>query len=186
MEIEEVIRRIREGDSNAFEPIIHAYQQKLFTYCFYMLGNYQEAEDTVQEVFVKAYQGLDLYRFNQSFSAWLYKIAQNQCLTLLKRRKKWGTLLPKLWYQESQRNNGEEETSLGIESNLPELLKQLTVEERHIIILHVIEGYTLAEIAESLHVKAGTIRKRLERIRKKLKDTSTQRKEFLYEQTGRI
>ncbi|MDT3425314.1 RNA polymerase sigma-70 factor (ECF subfamily) [Paenibacillus forsythiae] len=179
MNIEEVIQRVQQGDSNAFEPIIHAYQQRLFAYCFYMLGNRQEAEDAVQEVFIRSYQSLHLYRFDQSFPAWLYKIAGNQCLTLLKRRKIWNALLPKFWRQFNE-PSAEEEMWKQVSADL---LKGLTVEERQIIILHVLEGYTLDEIAQSLQLKAGTVRKRFERIRKKLKKTSTNWEGSTYEKT---
>jgi RNA polymerase sigma-70 factor (ECF subfamily) len=185
MDIEEVIRRVQQGDSNAFEPIIHAYQQKLFAYCFYMLGNRQEAEDIVQEVFIKAYQSLHLYRFDHSFAAWLYKITGNQCLTLLKRRKKLSTLLPKFRHQEHE-PSAEEEVWKQIESNSTDLLKGLTVEERQIVILYALEGHTLDEIAQSLQLKAGTVRKRLERIRKKLKKTLINWEGPVYEKTIRI
>jgi RNA polymerase sigma-70 factor (ECF subfamily) len=65
-------------------------------------------------------------------------------------------------------------------------LKGLTGEERQLVILHAIEGYTLDEIAQSLQLKSGTVRKRLERIRKKLKKSSNNWEGPVYEQTIRI
>lgn len=183
-DIKEVIRRVQQGDSNAFEPIIHMYQQKLFIYCFHMLGNRQEAEDIVQEVFIKAYQCLHMYQFDFSYSAWLYKIAGNQCMTLLKRKKKLSVLLSNFWQEHKPKV--EEEAWKSIEDNSSDLLKRLTAEERQIIILHALEGYTLDEIAQGLQLKAGTVRKRFERIRKKLKKISTHVEGHVYEQTSRI
>jgi RNA polymerase sigma-70 factor, ECF subfamily len=185
MDIEDVIWRVKQGDSNAFEPIIHAYQQKLFAYCFYMLGNRQEAEDIVQEVFIKAFQGLHSFRFDHTFSAWLYKIAGNQCMTLLKRRKKWRTLLPKFWHLEYE-PSAEEEVWKQMGSKSANLLGGLTAEEKQIVILHALEKYTLDEIAQSLQLKAGTVRKRYERIRKKLMKTSTDWEGLDCEQTIRV
>ncbi|MWC29164.1 RNA polymerase sigma factor [Paenibacillus sp. MMS18-CY102] len=185
MNIEEIIRQVKQGDCNAFEPVIHAYQQKLFAYCFYLLGNRQEAEDAVQEALIKAYQNLHLYQINQSFLAWLYKIAGNHCLTLLNRRKKWNALLPKFWRQ-THEPSAEEAVSKQVEHNFDDLLRGLTAEERQIIILHTIAGYTLDEIAVNFELKAGTVRKRFERIRKKLRSTSTDWEGSNYEQTIRV
>jgi RNA polymerase sigma-70 factor, ECF subfamily len=185
MEIEEIIRRVNQGDSNAFEPIIHIYQQRLFAYCFYMLGSRQEAEDIVQETFIRAYQSLHLYRFDQSFPGWLYRIAGNQCLTLLKRRNKWNALLPKFW-RVDHKPSAEEEVSMRVEYDLSDLLNRLTAQEKQIIILYALEGYTLDEIAQGSGLKAGTVRKRLERLRKKLRKASTEREGSAYEQTIRI
>lgn len=90
----DLIRCAQAGEANSFESLVRMYQQRIFSFCYYMLGNKQEAEDAVQEVFLKAYRKLKNYRYDYSFSAWLYKIASNHCRTELKRKKKWKLLLP--------------------------------------------------------------------------------------------
>ncbi|WP_432774953.1 sigma factor [Brevibacillus gelatini] len=73
-EIEQVVKEVRAGDIDQFGIIIDAMQRKLFVYCYHMLGHRQEAEDAVQEVFLRAYEQLDSYRQTISFSAWLYRM----------------------------------------------------------------------------------------------------------------
>lgn len=85
--MEQAIKEVRAGDIDQFGIIIDLMQKPLFVYCYHMLGHRQEAEDAVQEVFLKAFEQLDSYRHTVSFSAWMYKIAYHHCLNLLNRAK---------------------------------------------------------------------------------------------------
>lgn len=88
------LESIQSGTIKYFEQIIDDYQAKIYKYCFHMLGNHFDAEDAVQEVFIKTYQNMTRnYTENGSFSAWLYKIAHNHCINVL-RKKKLARFLP--------------------------------------------------------------------------------------------
>ena len=73
--IEDEVHRVQAGEVEAFIPIVQKYQQQLYIYSYRMLGKEQDAEDAVQDIFMKAYKSISRYRPTVSFNAWLYKIA---------------------------------------------------------------------------------------------------------------
>lgn len=164
MDIESLIRRVQAGDWNAYEAVIVTYQQPLFVYCFMVLNSREEAEDIVQETFIRSYQKLHTYRINDSFHGWLYTIAGNLCRTQLRRRHRWYDFL------RYSRRQQPEPAATGSWDCEP-YLQMLTAEERQIVILHALEGFTLAELAQMMHKKPDAMRKQFERIRKKIKQS---------------
>lgn len=180
MDTEEWIEKVRQGDSNAFEPLIRMYQQKIFAFCYFMLGQKQEAEDAVQDVFLKAYKNLHTFRYNLSFLAWLYKIAANHCRTLLKRKQRWKLLMPLL--RNSEQEKSAEEVYGEQNVDWPSWLIELSTIEKQILLLRVLEDQSFAEIAHILGEKPATVRKRFERIRKKMGEKKGERGKQDYEQ----
>lgn len=179
METEQWVEKVRKGDTNAFEPLIHMYQQKIFSFCYYMLGQKQEAEDAVQDVFLKAYKNIKNYRYDLSFSAWLYKIAANHCKTLLKRKQRWNKLLPLI-------NNVDSEKSAEqvYEEQTPDLSQwfmDLSPIEKQILLLRVLEDKSFNEIGEILGKSPATMRKRFERIKKKIGEKNPEGRKLDYE-----
>ncbi|WP_165452331.1 RNA polymerase sigma factor [Paenibacillus thalictri] len=162
----ELIDKVRQGDLASFEPIIRTYQNRLFSFCCYMLGDRQEAEDAVQEIYVKAYRGLAAYR-HEFFMAWLYKIAANHCRTVLGRRKRWLNLLP-LLRAESREHNTEHTYAGGMEAAM-QLLDGLSAADKEILILRVVEDQPFENISRILEITSAAARKRFERVKTKLK-----------------
>jgi RNA polymerase sigma-70 factor (ECF subfamily) len=169
MEIKELIDQVLQGHMDEFELIIRKFQQKIYTFCYFMLGDRQEAEDAAQEVFFKAYRNLAGYRHDRDdlFVAWLYKIAANHCSTLLKRKKRWYLLLPLF------RNDGNEKSAEQTFSDQADIhlqwLEGLSAAEKEIIALRVIEDRPFEEISRILGISSATVRKRFERLKVKLK-----------------
>jgi RNA polymerase sigma-70 factor (ECF subfamily) len=180
LEIGELIEKVKQGDANSFEPIIRMYQQKIFSYCYYLLGHKQEAEDAVQEIFFKAFRCLDSYRYDHSFLAWLYKLAANHCRTMLTRRKRWRLLQLKFWAYE-QAKSAEEiyAEQAGFELNS---LAGLSVTEKEILILRVMEDHSFEEIARILGIRPAAVRKRFERLKRKLNGEKRTKEGLGYEQ----
>ena len=75
----ESIRAFQAGEKEAFDSLVRRYQNKIFNISFRFLGDYDEANDCAQETFVKVYRSLRKFRFQSSFSTWLYRIAVNTC-----------------------------------------------------------------------------------------------------------
>src|SRR6266851_5489974 len=74
------------GDQEAFEGLVEPYRRELFVYCYRMLGSLQDAEDVVQETWLRAWRRLETFQYHVSFRAWLYKIATHICLDTLEKR----------------------------------------------------------------------------------------------------
>ncbi|MCR2805770.1 RNA polymerase sigma factor [Paenibacillus soyae] len=161
-QIEEFVKDVQAGHVEPYRAIVQHYQRRLHIYCYYMLGNQAESEDAVQEVFLKAYRGIGKYRPTVSFTAWLYKIAQRHCLNVLRQnsgQQRLVSLLKLQWPSPPPPRMVE---------SANRLLNGLSAEERQLVILRVIEEYSFLEIEEITGVGAATLRKKFERIRKKL------------------
>jgi RNA polymerase sigma-70 factor (ECF subfamily) len=172
--IEAVVEQVRAGDKEAYSAIIIQFERQMYTYCYYILKNHAETEDAVQEIFIRAYQNLHQYSRQVSFSAWLYKMAYHHLINLKKRQSRWLKLIDH--YKEQQ-------PVLQIsrhESEVYELLTFLTTEERHILLLKAVEQYTFEEIGEIMGLKSATIRKKYERLRRKLMECKSQKGEIAH------
>ncbi len=174
--IETAVQGVKDGETHLFEIIIQTYQQQLFHYCYHMLGNIQEAEDAVQESFLKAYEKIGDYKKSVSFSAWLYKITHNHCINVLRRKKLLHFIsLTNDTENENQwsyyRNNGLKPAvdETGYEDSLVKALKHLSPTENSILILRTMEERSFDEIGNILNLKAANVRKKYERLRRKLK-----------------
>ena len=90
MEVDDsaAVERARSGDSDAFRLLVEQHSRHVFRLAFRMTGNEQDAEDVVQETFLRAYKQLDKYEARASFSTWLYRIASNYSLDLIRSRKR--------------------------------------------------------------------------------------------------
>src|ERR1700681_1172404 len=82
------VERARSGDSDAFRLLVERHSRHVFRLAFRMTGNEQDAEDVVQDTFLRAYRQLKNYESRASFSTWLYRIAANACLDLIRSRKR--------------------------------------------------------------------------------------------------
>lgn len=165
LDVENTILSIQQGDIEQYRVIIEQYQKQLYVYCYYLLKQTEDAQDAVQDIFVKAYQHIDNYKQTVSFSAWIYKIAYNHCMNLNKKRYRDVQLLQvfKNTYQSivfPKKSTTEE----GLES----LISHLTFNERHLLLLRAVEDYSFEEIGHVMNITPATARKKYERIRKKL------------------
>lgn len=182
--IETAVQGVKDGETHLFEIIIETFQQQLFHYCYHMLGNIQEAEDAVQESFLKAFQKIGDYKKSISFSAWLYRITHNHCLNVL-RRKKLLNFISLSYDSENENqwhyymNNGMKSAidDTGFEYNVVKALKHLSPTENSILILRIMEERSYDEIGKILNLKPANIRKKYERLRSKLKKLIVQEKE---------
>jgi RNA polymerase sigma-70 factor, ECF subfamily len=172
--IETAVQEVKEGKVKYFEIIVDQFQYQLFRYCYRMLGNVHESQDVVQEAFLKAFDKINSYNEAISFSAWLYKIAYNHCINIIRRRK----LLQFVSFLDATipdtMDVGKNLEEIEINKELNNVLKKLSTEDRCIVILKNIEEKSFEEIALILSIKPVTIRKRYERLRKKLRVSFSQ------------
>ena len=176
---ETLIRQAAAGDQNAFAALLAAYQKPVYNLALRMTGNPDDALDLSQEAFLRAWRGLSGYRFDASFSTWLYRLTGNVCIDFLRRRKKEKTI--PLYYTDEENEEqelplphpapaAEDQALLRLEqSQVAEAMAKLEPEYRQALILRVIDGLSYAEIAAATDVPEGTVKSRIARAREKMR-----------------
>jgi RNA polymerase sigma-70 factor (ECF subfamily) len=169
-ELDSVIRQVQEGHTQAYAFIVRNFQNQIFAYCWRLLGNRQEAEDAVQDILVKAFENIHMYKPKVSFSSWLYKVAYHHCLNLIRRKKlqqrfTFGLLQKDL----TSRSAAHEVESRLFSEPLSKALAKLTIEERNLLVLRIFQEKPFAEIAEILDKNEETVKKKFARTKMKLK-----------------
>jgi len=182
----------RTGNIVMFQTLVRRYQSRIFTASFRILSNAEEAEEVVQDTFLRVHQNISKFRKDASFSSWVFKIAHNQCMDILRnRQRKRGFRLLSFDPQSNKPEPTEDgmeaytivsqltdpgaDPSQSLELNeqgtmVIEALKRLTDTQRTVVVLHDIEGFQYQEIAEIVGTSIGTVRSRLHYGRVKLKE----------------
>ena len=127
------LEQTRKGDLQGFGMLVQKHEKLVFTVCVRMLKNREEAEEACQDAFVKAFQSISGYSENSKFSTWVYKIAYNECLGRLRKKKIQFQLIEEIT---------EDEVNLGSWANG---LEQLLSEEREFIVRNAIEALSSNE-----------------------------------------
>ena len=173
-----LIERAQKGDHEAFRALVERHQRRVFSVVAHLLRRPADVEDIAQQVFLKAYLALPRFDFRAAFSTWLYRIAVNECYDQMRR-------------QRAQKAAGDSEVQLGDPAELermavPEprgsgiargaearelveaLLERLAPEDRTLVVLRELEGFSIEEIAKMTKLKANTVKVRLFRARRRL------------------
>lgn len=174
----EAIRRVLDGDNTAYEFLQKKYKNLIYSLVKKMIKNDSDVEDLVQETFIKAYKALDKFKFNYSFSAWIYRIASNNTIDFLRKRRFDTFSIDK------PIGNAEDENYFEIEDNsyspdsdliseqktdiIKAAIDTLPENYREIIILRHEEELDYKAIAEQLDLPLGTVKAHLFRARKLL------------------
>ncbi len=154
-----------------FIEILKENESKIFNLIFWHVGDFEEAKDLTQDVFLKVYKNLKKFRGESSVNTWVYRIALNHVNSYLRKsssRRKTVSL-----------NGMEDSKGLTMNSEYPEFkpeyrilrqkIKELPVEYREVIVLFYFDGKTYEEIAETIGSPIGTVKSRLNRARRILK-----------------
>ena len=165
-----LMRAIQNGDMVAFNKMVDRYKKRLMNVLGRMLSSTEEAEDIVQETFVRVYQHRQSFNFKHCFSTWIYTICLNLARNELRKRKKFK-------FQditEMQGNELEFAVDAKIPSRLPQLLesviKELPVKYREAFLLRDVQEMPYEEVAKVLGVPLGTVKSRVNRARLILRD----------------
>lgn len=157
----------RAGDHNAFAGLVRLHQRRAYLVARAIVTVHEDAEDAVQEGFVRAHQAIGRFDTSQNFGPWLNRIVANAALDIARRRKVRTTeeLTDSL---KSPFKDPAEQAEL--KERLAAALAQLPERARSVIVMHDVEGFTHAEIGEMLGVPGGTARSDLHHARKKLRE----------------
>lgn len=172
----ELIGLMKKGNKNAYSHLTERYSKKLFTYIFHFVGDKNEAEDILQNVFSKTYKNLNRFDVSRKFSSWIYRIAHNESINFLKRRNKryivsWediATTKDKLDTATSEEIPEEKWEHMEIVREIDEALEKLPPKYRQVLKLRYFQEYSYEEIGDILKKPINTIGTLINRAKRKL------------------
>ncbi len=180
-DVQQLIKEAQKGNLEAFGSLIEEHERLVYNIAYRMFSNPEDVKDISQEVFLKVYRYLGKFDGKASFSTWLYRIAVNTCIDELRKRQGKETIS-----LDMENDNGEStlknqyvDNSPGVEEQiisnegfdrLKKAMNKLSYEHKTVITLRDIEGLSYSEISEITEVSQGTVKSRLARARKALKD----------------
>jgi RNA polymerase sigma-70 factor (ECF subfamily) len=169
----ECVRRVQQGDIDSFEVLVRRHEKAIFNLVYRLLGNYDEAAEVAQDVFLSAFKSIHQFRGEANFSTWLYRIGLNHAST---RRKSLNSI-----QRRQLPLDGTEVIADGavdpaknvedkeIQQRVQQALNSLDPEDARIILLRDLQDIPYEEVAAMLDIPIGTVKSRLHRARQALK-----------------
>ena len=167
---EDVVARVRAGERSLFEIIMRRYNQRIYRAVRAITGNDGEAEDVMQDAYVRAYAHLDQFAGRASFATWLTRIAVHEALARRRQGKRFVDLddaIPTLAFP--GRGPEQRATDRELGAALQEAIDELPPGFRAVFVLREAEGLSTAETADSLGIPPETVKTRLHRARSLLR-----------------
>ncbi len=177
-----LIKKAIDGDTSAFESLIIPYEKKVYNIALQMFKNEHDAYDAAQEVLIKVYKNLSKFKFESAFSTWLYRLAMNTCIDEYRKRKRHMTHTTSM----DQNSDDDSKPVRQFEDHRPtpeqavlrkervmevrDALDQMKEEQKLMIVYRDLQGMTYDEIATLCECNLGTVKSRIARSRKSLKD----------------
>lgn len=172
------IKSAQNGDQDAFEQLVRRYEKRVFALTLRMCRNSEDAAEAAQEAFLAAWQGLAFFRGDASFSTWLYRLTSNACVDLMRREgRHWDAAGPSLDDGElnldiPDRTASPQEAAERSElrAQIEEGLRALSPEYREVLVLREMHQLSYEEIGAALSLDLGTVKSRISRGRKQLRN----------------
>src|ERR671931_298109 len=173
----ELVKRARAGDVNAFTLLIRLHEGRVATLCRHLLPDPREAEECAQDAFIQAWRHLDRFQDRARFSTWIHRIAINEALLRLRRRRSTEVSIDDTSSGESMLARVEDWTSRPEEQLHQQELRRFLAERlahlpdpvRVAVVLRDVEGYSNQEVAELLEVSLEAAKARIHRGRMRLR-----------------
>ena len=166
-----LVSKAQNGDRNAFSELVHTHSQGVLNVVYRMCGNGDLAEDAAQEAFIQAWLRMSSYKEKASFRSWLYRIAVNAAIDMLRKEKR---ILPNTIEDLNLSDSRPGPEAMLASSERTELIREAVLTlpnaSRAVLVLREYEGLSYQEIAESLEIPMGTVMSRLSYARKLLKE----------------
>lgn len=174
-----LVEKSQQGDTAAFEQLVKLYQNRVYALCFQLTDSHSDAQDLAQEAFVKAYGSLKGFRNEADFGTWLHRITVNLWINIKRRRKNEISLDATI-----KTADGELHLEVASDMETPEealerrefnylvksAFQELSEEHRTVLVLREMQGYNYDEIAGIMNCSLGTVKSRINRARRQLKE----------------
>lgn len=164
---EDMFNRIRNGDMDAWNEVIGRYYEDIFRYCCWHTPSRESAEDATQETILKAIRYSDRYIHKGQFRAFLYKIATNTCIDLQKKKENQTVSLEQVEEEVIYVELGYRQLEANL--SLKQMVQELPIELREVIILRYGQDLSLREIAKVIELPLRTVQSRINRALKILR-----------------
>lgn len=164
-EVEQLRRAYEAGDRAALERILAPHEKPLYRVCLGILADRDEAEDAVQEAFLRALRSLGSFRGDSAVRTWLHRIAVNVCLEWRRARRPAATLSD---LADCPSTDGDPAMAALNRMHVMEALASLRPHQRAVLVLQAVEGYSMSEIAETLRWTPKKVENELYRARQAL------------------
>jgi RNA polymerase sigma-70 factor, ECF subfamily len=171
-----LMKECKTGSITAFEEIVKIHRDKIYKLVYHIIGNFEDADDVSQEVFIQAYKSIKTFRGDASVSTWLRRIAINVSINHIKRESKHQKNREFLCDEDFESLLSDIHAvpdiieSKELAHKINESIRSLSLNERVIFVLRVQQGLSYQEIANTVGCSQGTVMSRLNRARKKLRD----------------
>lgn len=169
---EVLIERVKKGDAEAYNPLVERYKLPLYTVMYRMVRHRDDAEDLVEEAFIKGFRAIQTFETGRPFFAWLCKIAVNNAINFLKKERR-GKMQPIEQVEHTLTAKHGDPVEMTEQKLLQERIAasmaQLDDDDRTILILRIDKEFSYDEIANILKIPRGTVMSRLARARQKLR-----------------
>jgi len=162
------LNQAKTGDKVAFGKLVEKYYEMVYAVIFGILGNREESLDLAQDLFVKVYRELNRFRGDSSFKTWLYRIAVNMAIDLIRKRRPFVPIDEGMELPVEKPSPRDQASQEELSRFVREALALLSPEHRAILVLREWHDLSYEEIAETLRIDLGTVMSRLHYARKKL------------------
>jgi RNA polymerase sigma-70 factor (ECF subfamily) len=157
----ELVQEVQNGRRHAFTELMRRYQERVYWVARRIVGSHDDADDIVQETFVKAYLSLGEFRGDSSFYTWIYRIAVNMSLNVLRKRKIWSYLHESelmTWILSSSDDPGKDLEHSEIETALQRVAAKLPERQKAVFVMRYFDEMTYKEIAIVLNTSEGGLK----------------------------
>lgn len=182
-----LIKKSISGDVESFEILISRYQKMAYNVAYRIMGNEEDAKDMAQESFIKIFKYIKNFRMDSSFSTWMYRIVMNTCKDELRKKKLKVISIDKtidtgdgsmqMDIEDSSRTPEQLLESKETSEEVQNALLQISENNRIVVVLRDIKGFSYSEISEIIDVPVGTIKSRINRGRQELKEILIRRRD---------
>lgn len=175
-----VVALAKRGDTDAFAQLVQTYETSVYRLALRMCGNVHDAEEVAQEAFVAAWKGLPSFRGESKFSSWLYQLTTNAAINFLRKEKRHRIATPLEDEMELAAESSPQQAAEDAELReaLQQALDALTPEHRQIFLLRQMRQLSYDEIGQLLGLENGTVKSRLNRAKKQLRQILLQQGNF--------
>lgn len=165
-----LLKRFLGGDRTAFDSLVRAHEDRVFSVCLRIMSSREAALDATQETFLTLYRKADRFTGKAAFSTWLYRVAVNTCYDQLRKEKRRRTDSLHEHHDPADVSSGDAFLSVEIRPDLEAALFRLPDDFRTAVVLSDLEGLKISEISDILEIPPGTAKSRIFRGRRLLAD----------------